>query len=310
MIKKLVVLGSINVDHILTLADFPSPGETKMGIDYQPAFGGKGANQAVAAARAGITTQFIAAVGEDSAGQTVITALNNDHINTDNIEIIPRVNTGLAMIFINQQGENEIGIYGGANNALTPEVVTLHQSIITESNMLLVQLEIPTETIELAIQWAKEATIPVILNPAPAKPLSQKLLSRIDIIVPNQTETELLTGVKIRDNKQDPRKAAAILHKKGIPTVIITLGENGVFVSEDHHSYSVAAHKVKVIDTLGAGDTFCGALAAALLEGKSLEEAVKFSNQAAAITVSRKGAIPAIPYKQEILNFSRELAKI
>lgn len=307
MVKKLTVLGSINIDHILTLTEFPHPGETQPGHDYQQTFGGKGANQAVAAARAGITTQFIAAVGNDEMGRIIVNALKKECILTDTIAVITDSKTGIALIFVNQQGENEIGIYGGANSRIDASLLVQYRHQIIESDMLLLQLEIPIAAIELAVQWANEADIPVILNCAPAMPLKKSLLAQISIIIANQSEAELLTGIRIVDNHRTPKQAASILHQKGIATVIITLGVRGIFVSSNDSSYNIAAHSVKVADTIGAGDTFCGAFAAALLEGKSLAEAVQFGNCAAAISVTRKGTQLAIPYKHQILDFGNQI---
>lgn len=302
MTKKLVVIGSINVDHILTLVSFPKPGETQNGADYHITFGGKGANQALAAARSGASTQFIAAIGDNDIGQDIVDHLKKEHINIQNIEKIPAAKTGVALIFVNQKGENEIGIYGGANTEVTPSFLSRYRAVITGADLLLMQLEIPLESIETAAMWAKENNVPVMLNPAPAKSLSDTLLSCIDIITPNQTETETLTGISV-ENTDDAKRAAAILHQKGIPIVIITLGHQGIFVSHREKDRHIPAHTVSVTDTIAAGDTFCGAMAAALLNGKTLEEAAVYGNSAAAIAVTRRGAQASIPHQEEVMNF-------
>ncbi|MBS9426122.1 ribokinase [Photorhabdus caribbeanensis] len=297
---KLAVLGSINADHILNLKSFPRPGETVIGEQYQVAFGGKGANQAVAAGRSGADITFIACVGEDDIGFRICQQLTKDNIKTSGIEVIKGETTGVALIFVNQQGENVIGINAGANAALTPEYFYRYQNIIEEADALLMQLESPLETVQLAATIAKQNNTKVILNPAPARKLSDQLLLLVDIITPNETEAEYLTGIKI-ENNLDAENAARILHDKGIETVIITLGSRGVWLSQrGQKGKIVPGFKVNVVDTVAAGDTFNGALVTALLEGKSMLSAIRFAHSAAAIAVTRQGAQPSVPWRNEI----------
>ncbi|ERT12682.1 ribokinase [Photorhabdus temperata] len=303
---KLAVLGSINADHILNLESFPRPGETVIGKQYQIAFGGKGANQAVAASRSGADITFIACVGEDDIGSRICQQLAMDNIKTSGIEVIEGETTGVALIFVNQQGENVIGINTGANAALTPEYFYRYQNIIEEADTLLMQLESPLETVQLAAEIAKQNDTKVILNPAPAQKLSDQLLSLVDIITPNETEAEYLTGITVKDDS-GAEKAAQILHDKGIATVIITLGSRGVWLSEKGQKGEIVpGFKVKVVDTIAAGDTFNGAFVTALLEGKAMLSAVRFAHSAAAIAVTRQGAQPSVPWRNEIDAFLTE----
>ncbi|OCQ54533.1 Ribokinase [Photorhabdus australis subsp. thailandensis] len=303
---KLAVVGSINADHILNLESFPRPGETVIGKQYQIAFGGKGANQAVAASRSGADITFIACVGQDDIGSRICQQLAMDNINTSSIEAIEGETTGVALILVNQQGENVICINAGANAALTPKYFHRYQNIVKEADALLIQLESPLETVQLAVETARQNNTKVILNPAPAQKLSDQLLSLVDIITPNETEVEYLTGITVKNNS-DAEKAAQVLHDKGIETVIITLGSCGVWLSEKGQKGKIVpGFKVKAVDTIAAGDTFNGALVTALLEGKVMLSAVRFAHSAAAIAVTRQGAQPSIPWRNEIEAFLTE----
>jgi ribokinase len=299
---KLVVLGSINADHILNIEQFPQPGETVIGKQYTVAFGGKGANQAVAAGRAGADISFIACVGEDDIGERVRKQLASDDIDTSPVEAISGATTGVALIFVNAEGENVIGIDAGANKAVTPEYLNRYQQNIIEASALLMQLESPLETVIAAAKLAKQHNTQVILNPAPACDLPAELLSLVDIITPNETEAERLTGVQVNNN-DDAARAAKVLHEKGIDTVIITLGSKGVWLSQKGEGKQIVGFRVKAIDTIAAGDTFNGALVTSLLEGKSMESAVRFAHAAAAIAVTRPGAQPSVPWRYEIDDF-------
>ena len=299
---KLVVLGSINADHILNINHFPQPGETVIGKQYTIAFGGKGANQAVAAGRSGADISFIACVGDDDIGERVRKQLASDHIDTQPIEAIEDTTTGVALIFVNAEGENVIGIDAGANKAVTPEYLDRYKQQVIGASALLMQLESPLETVIAAAKIAKDNGTQVILNPAPACELPDELLARVDMITPNETEAEKLTGIKV-DNNEDAARAANALHDKGIATVIITLGSKGVWLSQNGEGKLVAGFRVKAVDTIAAGDTFNGALVTALLEGKPMDSAVRFAHAAAAIAVTRPGAQPSVPWRNEIDDF-------
>lgn len=302
---KLAVLGSINADHILNLTHFPRPGETVIGKQYQIAFGGKGANQAVAAGRAGADIAFIACVGADDIGERIRQQLQQDRIDTAPVETVAEEATGVAMIFVNGEGENNIGIYSGANAALTPACVDRHQQVIADAEALLMQLESPLESVLAAAKIARANATQVILNPAPATHLSDELLALIDIITPNETEAEILTGIAVK-NDEDAARAAQALHDKGISTVLITLGRRGVWLSEQGKGVRIPGFSVQAIDTIAAGDTFNGAFITARLEGVAMQDAMRFAHAAAAIAVTRPGAQPSVPWRIEIDNFLQQ----
>ncbi|XWJ93564.1 ribokinase [Phytobacter ursingii] len=299
---KLVVLGSINADHILNLDSFPTPGETVTGTQYQIAFGGKGANQAVAAGRSGADIAFIACTGDDDTGERVRQQLISDNIDVAPVSVIANESTGVALIFVNGEGENVIGIHAGANAALSPALVDAQRERIAQASALLMQLESPVESVLAAARIAHENQTIVALNPAPARELSDELLALVDIITPNETEAEKLTGINVASD-EDAARAAQALHAKGIDTVIITLGSRGVWASVNGDGRRVPGFKVKAIDTIAAGDTFNGALMTALLENRALDEAIRFAHAAAAIAVTRKGAQPSVPWRNEIDDF-------
>jgi ribokinase len=302
---NLVVLGSINADHILNLQSFPRPGETVTGSQYQVAFGGKGANQAVAAGRSGANIAFIACTGNDETGEQVRKQLASDNIDIVPVSVVAGESTGVALIFVNGEGENVIGIHAGANAALTTERVAEQKERIASADALLMQLESPLESVLAAAKIAHSNQTTVALNPAPARELPDELLSLVDIITPNETEAEKLTGVRV-ENDEDAAQAAQVLHDKGIETVIITLGSRGVWASQKGTGQRVPGFKVQAIDTIAAGDTFNGALMTALLEGTELPEALRFAHAAAAIAVTRKGAQPSVPWRKEIDDFLRQ----
>lgn len=302
---KLVVLGSINADHILNIEQFPRPGETVIGKQYKVAFGGKGANQAVAAGRSGADIAFIACVGADDIGERVRQQLASDRIDTQPIEAIADSTTGVALIFVNAEGENVIGIDAGANAAVTPDYLARYQQKVIDADALLMQLESPLETVIAAASLAKQHQTQVILNPAPARELPDELLATIDMITPNETEAQRLTGIAVNDDN-DAARAAQALHDKGIATVIITLGSRGVWLSENGNGKLIPGFKVKAVDTIAAGDTFNGALVTALLEGKIMADAVRFAHAAAAIAVTRPGAQPSVPWREEIDAFLQQ----
>lgn len=299
---KLVVLGSINADHILNLDAFPTPGETVTGHHYQVAFGGKGANQAVAAGRSGADIAFIACTGDDDIGERIRRQLASDKIDVAPVRAVAGEATGVALIFVNAEGENVIGIHAGANAALSVSQVEAEKERIASAQALLMQLESPLESVIAAAKIAHHHHTTVVLNPAPARELPDELLALVDIITPNETEAEKLTGIRV-ESDEDAAKAADVLHAKGIGTVMITLGSRGVWLSAEGESRRIPGFRVQAIDTIAAGDTFNGALVTALLEGTALPEAICFAHAAAAIAVTRKGAQPSVPWRTEIDEF-------
>jgi len=305
MNKKLIVMGSVNADHILSVPRFPRPGETLKGQDYQVVFGGKGANQAVAAGRSGADVSFIACVGDDDLGQRMWTQFTMDGIDTQAVMSVPRMNTGIALIWVADSGENCIGISAGANAALTPERIEPYLGLIADAQMLLVQLETPLAGIESAARHARAHGTLVVLNPAPAATLPVSLLRLVDVITPNETEAEALTGITV-NTEQDAQRAADVLREYGIKVVLITLGARGVWLSENGVGELIPGFSVQAVDTTAAGDTFNGALVTRWLEGRPIREAIRFAHAAAAISVTRRGAQPSVPTRQEVDAFLQQ----
>ncbi|WJG28011.1 ribokinase [Vibrio furnissii] len=297
--NKLVVLGSVNADHVLQVPSFPRPGETLHGRNYQVIPGGKGANQAVAAARLNADIGFIACVGDDSFGINIRESFKLDGMNIRGVKMQPNCPTGIAMIQVSDSGENSICISAEANAKLTAEAIDPDLQHIRDAKYLLMQLETPLDGIVKAAQVAKEARTNVILNPAPARELPDALLSCVDVITPNETEAEVLTGITVTDDAS-AQLAADALHLKGIEIVMITLGAKGVWLSQNGRGTLIPGFRVQATDTTAAGDTFNGALVTGLLEEMPLESAIKFAHAAAAISVTRFGAQTSIPNREEV----------
>jgi ribokinase len=296
---RILVVGSSNTDMIIKMKRIPRPGETIVGGDFHTAAGGKGANQAVAAARAGGEVTFIARVGRDVLGDKAVAGFVREGINVERVIRDPAAPSGVALIFVGGDGENSIAVAPGANDKLSPEDVQVAQGAFFDADILVLQLEIPLETVETAAQMAKQAGIPAILNPAPARPLPDSLLRSLSILTPNETEAEILTGIEV-DGADSAGKAADQLLARGVGTVIITLGAEGAFVASASSRALVPGFPVEAVDSTAAGDTFNGALAVALAEGRPFEQAVRFAHAAAAISVTRLGAQPSAPLRAEI----------
>jgi ribokinase len=296
---SIVVIGSSNTDMIIRLDHIPKPGETILGDQFLIVGGGKGANQAIAAARAGGNITFVARVGQDMFGEKAVAGFVQDGINVEHVTRDPSAPSGVALIFVAKDGENSIAVAPGSNGRLSPGEVKKAERAIAGAGAVLTQLETPLETVQAAAELAARSRIPFILNPAPARPLPDALLKLVSILTPNETETELLTGITVTDEASATR-AAKKLREKNVKTVIITMGARGSFVVADAIAQLVPSFKVKPVDTTGAGDIFNGALTVALGEGKPLLEAVRFANAAAAISVTRLGAQPSAPTRQEI----------
>lgn len=285
--NKIVVIGSSNTDMVIRSSHLPAPGETILGGSFFMNAGGKGANQAVAASRLGGNVIFICKTGNDVFGRESVQRFQSEGIDTSYIVNDENHPSGVALITIDEKGENTIVVASGANAVLLPEDIYL-----PEADFILLQLEIPLQTVEYIV---KNTTAKVILNPAPACHLPDELLSKVSIITPNETEAEKLTGIS------NARKAAKALSGKGIETVIITLGSKGALLFHEGIFTDVPAIPVTVNDTTAAGDVFNGALAVALAEQKSMLEAVQFACKAAAISVTRHGAQSSAPYREELM---------
>ncbi len=299
MPNRILVIGSSNTDMIIQLDRLPRPGETILGGEFVTAAGGKGANQAVAAARAGGQVTFIARVGQDMFGNQAIAGFRRDGIDVSLVVRDRQAPSGVALIFVAKDGENCIAVASGANGRLSPADVRKAKPAFAGASAVVMQLETPLETVLAAAELAAKAHVPVILNPAPAQPLPAKLLSRVSILTPNETEADLLTGVKVTDDATAAQAAAKLL-QLGVQTAILTLGARGAFVASAEVRQLVPGFKVKPVDTVAAGDVFNGALAVALGEGRPLLDAVRFANAAAAISVTRLGAQPSAPKRREI----------
>ncbi|MDB1125424.1 ribokinase [Vibrio algarum] len=298
--SKLIVLGSVNADHVLKVPSFPRPGETLHGTGYQVIPGGKGANQAIAAVRLGADIGFIASVGDDAFGVAIKNSFSQEGMDIGAVLIEDNTPTGIAMIQVADTGENSICISAEANGKLDAARITPHLHTIENADFLLMQLETPMDGVELAAKTARSSGTKVVLNPAPATALSDQLLSCVDIITPNETEAEVLTGVTVFD-EQSAQVSSDILHAKGIKIVMITLGSKGVWLSDEQGKGEIiAGFKVDATDTTAAGDTFNGGLVTGLLEGKSLKESVILAHAAAAISVTRFGAQTSIPTREEV----------
>jgi len=298
---KIVVIGSSNTDMVIQAERLPVPGETIIGGAFMMNPGGKGANQAVAAARLGGNVTFIAKTGNDVFGQQSIRQYSAEGIRTDYIFSDPEHPSGVALIAVDANGENSILVASGANGTLSVEDIETAKNEIETAGIVLMQLEIPIETVEYAAGIASQNQVQVILNPAPAQSLSDWLLQHLYIITPNKTEAERLTGIKVND-WESAQSAADCLSEKGVEIVIITLGAEGALVKEENQYHRIASEKVKAVDTTAAGDTFNGALCVGLSEGLSVVEAVKMACKASAIAVTRLGAQSSIPHRKELEN--------
>lgn len=305
--KNIVVIGSSNTDMVVKTSHLPVPGETVLGGNFFMNAGGKGANQAVAAARYGNRVVFVAKTGNDLFGEQVRKSMKEDGIVTDYVFIDEEHPSGVALITIDQKAENCIVVAGGANMYLKPEDIDKAKDEILGGDVVLMQLETPIETVEYAAKMAAEAGVKVILNPAPApaEPLSKELISNLFLITPNRSEASRLTGIEVTD-LASAQRAALALYDMGAKNVIVTLGSEGSLVYDGHMMMRVEAIKVEAVDTTAAGDTYNGVLASVIAEGKSLIDAVHEANIAGAISVTRMGAQPAAPTREEIIAMKKK----
>ena len=297
MKKKVLIIGSSNTDMVVQTKAFPKPGETVLGGTFLMHAGGKGANQAVAAARLGADVRFVAKIGKDIFGQEARNGFIKEGLDIEFLLETTDYSSGIALITVNETGENEIVVASGANMNLLPD--DLPDAIFDAVEYVLIQLEIPLETISYIIQQCNQRNIKVILNPAPAAELNADLLKGIFLITPNETETETLTGI-YPGTPEETKMAANYLHNIGIEHVIITLGSAGVYLSNASNQGFLPSPKVKAVDTTGAGDVFNGAILTALSSGNDWVTACNFACRAASISVTRPGAQSAAPFKHEL----------
>ena len=298
MKPKIVVIGSANIDMIVKVPHIPAPGETVLGNEFFTVQGGKGANQAVAASRAGGNVTFIACVGNDEFGIKAKEAYKNEGINTEYIKTVDEAATGVALINVADSGENSISVAPGANSFLSPVDIASLEKVISQADVVLMQLEVPLETIEKAAELANKHKVKVILNPAPAQKLDQRLLEKVAILTPNENEAELIVGAA--SGTSGGMLLIKALHELGISSVVLTLGEKGAYYSTPDAQKEIAGIRVNAVDTTAAGDTFNGYLAVALASEESMDIAIQIANKAAAISVTRMGAQPSIPFMDEV----------
>jgi ribokinase len=299
MSANIVVVGSSNTDMIIKVPHIPKPGETILGGAFSTAAGGKGANQAVAAARAGGNVAFVARVGDDMFGEEALKGFKKDGLNIDHVIIDKNDPSGIAEIFVGEDGENSIAVASGANLNLSEQDIEAAADVISNADILVMQLEIPVETVYAASKLAHEKGVRVILNPAPAQLLNEEYFKYFSILTPNESETEILTGKVVTDEKS-AEEAARVLLDKGIGTVIVTMGRNGALLVNPDSVKHVPGYVVDAVDATAAGDVFNGALAVALAEKNSMQEAISFANAAAALSVTKLGAQPSAPQRGDI----------
>ena len=299
--NKIVVIGSSNTDMVIRCPRMPRPGETVLGGEFMMNQGGKGANQAVAAAKLGGDVTFVAKVGDDVFGRQTVQGLRDVNVDISQVSVSDIYPSGVALINVDANGENSISVASGANAALGIADIDRAADIIASASVVLMQLETPLDTIMYAARLAKSHGVTVVLNPAPAplQPLPDELLRNVDIIIPNKTEAEIISGVAI-DAPGSEIKAADALVAKGIGTAIITLGSKGALLCRGGVYELIPALKVEAVDTTAAGDTFCGAFCVALTEGRDMRSAIEFGNRAAAISVTRQGAQQSTPTRSEL----------
>ena len=299
--NKVTVIGSINLDTNLRVAQMAKPGETIHAKEHYSAAGGKGANQAVAAARSGCAVSFVGAVGDDAPGKEMLALLKKENINLDGVKEVANESTGQAFITVDDSGQNSITIYSGANYAFDQDDIEQNSDLIAASDFVVAQFETPIEATIQGFKIAHQNNAKTILNPAPAiTEIPAELLQVTDIIIPNETEAATITGVEVVDEKS-AKKAADKLHELGVSAVIITIGNKGAFYDFQDKQGLIPAFKVKAVDTTAAGDTFIGAMTSILKpDFSNLSDAITFANKASSLTVQRYGAQPSIPTKAEV----------
>ncbi len=303
---KIVVVGSVNTDMVVKSQRIPGPGETITGGTFFMPAGGKGANQAVAAARLGVQVTLVAKVGDDIFGHQAIENFKKEGIATDHILLDRKNATGVALILVDEAGENCISVAPGANFALTPADVDADDDVIRKADVVMLQLEIPMAVVEHVAALAAEAGVPVILDPAPATSLPDGLLPNVSVLTPNESEAELLTGIAVTD-EASARQAAAKLLQSGARQVIVTLGTKGALLVGPETDALIPSHKVQAVDSTAAGDAFNGGLAAALAAGDVLEDAVRQATMVGALSVTKMGAQPSLPTAEELRQFAEKV---
>lgn len=302
MTSRITIVGSLNMDLVIRSPHIPQPGETIIGRDFQTIPGGKGANQAVATARLGGKVNMVGKVGNDAFADVLLNNLRNSGVNADFVQVDDNSATGVALIVVDDSGENIIVVASGANMQLSESDIMTAEQVISSSDVLLLQLEVPLPVVTRAAQIAQANGVKVILNPAPARQLPAELLKMVDILVPNESETELLTGLML-GSEVDLEKAAQNLFGSGVGSVVITLGGRGaLYLDSDGEQEKVEAFQIKPVDTTAAGDAFMAGLAVTIGEGGSLSEAIRWGNAAGALAAMKFGAQTSLPSRDEVLH--------
>jgi ribokinase len=298
MKPHIVVIGSTNTDMIIKVPHLPAPGETILGGKFSVAQGGKGANQAVAAARAGGSITFISCIGKDLFGKKSLEELSKEGIDISKVKMVDGVSSGVALINVSMTGENSISVAPGANSQLFPEDIERVAEVIKTADLVLLQLEIPLDTVKRAVEIAFKEKVPVMLNPAPGRLLDPELLAMVDVLTPNENEASLISESSLINDDYGALTDALLI--RGSKTVVMTLGKKGAFFSKEGLKEHIPGFQVNAVDTTGAGDTFNGYLAVALAKGDDLKCAVTLANRAASQSVTRLGAQPSIPKASEL----------
>lgn len=301
--SKIVVVGSYVVDLMSRTPHLPKPGETVLGGPFKMGPGGKGGNQATAAARCGSEVTFLTKLGDDTFGREALAHFQKENVDIQYVKVDPNESTGAALIAVDDQSENSIVVALGACGTITERDVMVAEAAFADADIVLLQLETSIEAVETSVELAAKHNVPVILNPAPYQKFPKEILSKVKYITPNETEAFELTGVEVVD-EESAVKAAGVLHEMGVEHVIITLGKKGalLYLGEDSYKF-IPGFKVEAIDTTGAGDAFNGGLAHAISSKMPIEEAMEYANTVAALSVTKIGTAPAMPTKEEIEEF-------
>lgn len=299
--KNICVIGSLNMDLVVNVDTMPKPGQTIIGSNFKEVPGGKGANQAVAMARLNGNVSMIGKVGEDGFGQTLINSLKNDKVDTTYIQTSKGA-TGVALITVDKNAQNSIVVSPGANFEVKEDDIDNNIEAIKNSDIVVLQLETPLNTIKYALNKAKELNKYTILNPAPAVKLDDEIIKNVDLLTPNETELEIISGVSI-ETEEDIQKAAQIMIEKGVKELIVTLGSKGSLYINKEKSMFKKAYKVEAVDTTAAGDSYTGALAVALSQDKNIEDAMDFASKVGALSVLKEGAQSSLPTLEDVKNF-------
>ncbi len=300
--SKITVVGSFVMDMVARLEEFPKAGQTVLGKSLGIYPGGKGANQAVAARRLGGDVEMIGCVGKDGNGKTFLDLLRREGIETSHIKESEEVPTAIAQIQIDQAGENKIVVIPSANHAFTKEDLYAVKEVLSKTKLVVMQLELEYEVSLEILRVCKELEVPVILNPAPAVKLPKEILGLATYVTPNETELEILTGQKT-ETEEELYSAAEALLDMGVKTVVATLGKRGAMIATAERKQIIEGYRVKAVDTVAAGDSFNGALAKCIADGKDLAEAVRYANAVGALAVTKQGAIPSLPTAEEVDEF-------